>query len=225
MSPLIREMAGYLPDAEKYMWFDLGVLPTDEMKFVVDGDELTLLPFKEIMICCIDSDGDKCGLALLTGADSVAAAGFVFKGNSFHEVNAFAYMVTPDGLMLLPAREGRPEPRREDCLSVLCTVKYMQDQLGRKSLEAHRPVIKKGFVNDKRRRKGKKPLFDWHTVTIEPAAPKADPQGGHHASPRKHDRRGHWRTMRSGKKAWVKNCVVGSAALGVVFKDYKVAAL
>jgi hypothetical protein len=28
--------------------------------------------------------------------------------------------------------------------------------------------------------------------------------------------------MKSGKKVWVKNCEVGSKALGAVFKDYKI---
>ena len=42
----------------------------------------------------------------------------------------------------------------------------------------------------------------------------------HHASPRQHERRGHWRTYRSGKRVWVKNCVVGDPSLGHVKHAY-----
>ena len=48
-------------------------------------------------------------------------------------------------------------------------------------------------------------------------------QGGTHASPRQHERRGHWRTYRSGKRVWVKNCVVGDPSLGHVKHAYVVA--
>lgn len=34
--------------------------------------------------------------------------------------------------------------------------------------------------------------------------------------------RGHWRIHPSGKKVWVKECKVGNAAHGAVFKDYKI---
>ena len=60
------------------------------------------------------------------------------------------------------------------------------------------------------------------TVVIEPTKPKGDAQGGTHASPRWHERRGHWRTMKkTGKKVWVKNCEVGDKTIGAVFHDYK----
>ncbi|MDO4705733.1 MAG: hypothetical protein Q4A98_05945 [Comamonadaceae bacterium] len=70
--------------------------------------------------------------------------------------------------------------------------------------------------------KGKPPLrYSWHTVTLEASAPKTPHQGGTHASPRAHDRRGHWRNLPSGKQVWVKACRVGNATLGSVFKDYR----
>ena len=56
-------------------------------------------------------------------------------------------------------------------------------------------------------------MFDWHTVTIAPTAAKSGHKGGTHASPRLHDRRGHWRTIKaSGKRVWVRHCKVGDAA-------------
>jgi len=70
-----------------------------------------------------------------------------------------------------------------------------------------------------------KRLFDWTTVTVRPpaVAPKKGPQGGTHASPRQHDRRGHMRTYKSGKQVWIKQMRVGKAKDGMVFHDYKVA--
>ena len=77
-------------------------------------------------------------------------------------------------------------------------------------------------MNRKRMMKGKRPLFVWHTVTIGPRPEPQGSKGGTHASPRLHDRRGHWRTTASGKRVWVRDCKVGDASKGVVFKDYKI---
>jgi hypothetical protein len=216
-------MVGYTPEAETFMWFDLGKLPTEEVRFLVDGEVLTHIPFHKVIVCCIDSDGDRCMLTLIGGNGLVAAAGFVLSLTSYEMVNAFAYMDTPEGLRLLPATEGNAPPQREQCYSVLCTIKHFLDLLGQKAVEAHQPRPKRSLINDKRKAKGKLPsMFDWHTVIIEPPATKADSQGGHHASPRQHDRRGHWRKHPAGRQVWVKPCKVGDASKGVIFKDYKV---
>lgn len=74
--------------------------------------------------------------------------------------------------------------------------------------------------NAKRIRQGKKPMFDWHTVVIEPPRQKLPDQGGTHAPPRLHDVRGHW-VNRNGKRFWRKAHQRGDASLGVVFHDYK----
>jgi hypothetical protein len=76
--------------------------------------------------------------------------------------------------------------------------------------------------NAKRIRKGKSPLFEWRTVTLErkrhglPSAPK----GGTHASPRLHQRRGHWSVSKLGKKYWRRETVVGNPDNGMLFHDY-----
>lgn len=67
-----------------------------------------------------------------------------------------------------------------------------------------------------------KSAYDWRTVVIEPKPLPGPDLGGTHASPRQHDRRGHYRKLRSGKQVWVKSCKVGKASDGVVFKDYVV---
>jgi hypothetical protein len=225
MTPLVKEMVGYTPEAETFMWFDIGKLPTEEMRFLVDGETLTHIPFHKVIVCCIDSDGDKCMLTLIGGNGSVAAAGFVLSPTSYEMVNAFAYMDTPEGLRLLPATESDAPPSREQCYSVLCTIKHFLDLLGQKAVDVYQPSSKRSLINDKRKAKGKLPLlYDWHTIVIEPSQAKQEHQGGTHASPRRHQARGHWRTYKSGKRGWVKECWRGNASKGTVFKDYELKA-
>lgn len=112
----------------------------------------------------------------------------------------------------------------EDKMSLILTVLHASLMNAVISIpqQAHIATPVSGTVNAKRVRNGKKPLFTWTTVTITPPKPHAPPQGGHHASPRLHDRRGHYRTYKSGKRVWIKNCKVGKAADGIGFHDYKV---
>jgi hypothetical protein len=85
---------------------------------------------------------------------------------------------------------------------------------------AYVPTVAKTFTNQRKIAQGKTPSYDWHTVVIEAVQPKGKPQGGTHASPRLHDRRGHLRRLRSGKNVWVKPCKVGDPTKGIVWKDY-----
>lgn len=88
------------------------------------------------------------------------------------------------------------------------------------TLEYHIPTANP--ANAKRIKKGKTPLYEWRTVALErkvselPAAPK----GGTHASPRLHQRRGHWATSKLGKKFWRREAVVGNPENGMIFHDY-----
>ncbi len=78
-------------------------------------------------------------------------------------------------------------------------------------------------ANAKRLAKGKKPLYDWHTVTIGPTKPTPESKGGTGAEKRPHDRRGCWHTIKkTGKKYWVNACRVNKHKEGFVFKDYVV---
>ena len=76
-------------------------------------------------------------------------------------------------------------------------------------------------VNEKKMRKGKKPLIEFRLISV--TAQKRDlpsiPQGTH-ASPRQHWRRGHWRTYKSGIRAWVEPMLVGDEKNGKIVKDY-----
>lgn len=85
-------------------------------------------------------------------------------------------------------------------------------------------IPKASKSNAKRAAKGKALMYDWTTVIIQPHPPKSEPRGGHHASPRRHQVRGHWATSCKGKKFWRRDHQKGDASLGTVFHDYVVKA-
>lgn len=91
-----------------------------------------------------------------------------------------------------------------------------------KRVEVYVPSVKDTFTNRRKIAQKKRPTYDWKTVYIEPVAPKAEPKGGTHASPRLHDRRGHLRRLKTGKNVWVKPHKVGDASKGIVFHDYAI---
>lgn len=77
-------------------------------------------------------------------------------------------------------------------------------------------------INAKRVKRGKLPLFGYSKVTVDMGgrAPKGDHQGGTHASPRKHWRRGHIRRLGSSKEIFIQPMIVGSH--GFVDHEYRV---
>ena len=82
------------------------------------------------------------------------------------------------------------------------------------------------FLNKKRAKAGKVPLFSYwtlHISTSEQRSPKYSsvvPSG--RSAPRLHLRRGHIRRLPSGATTWVQSCMVGERRRGVVSKDYHV---
>jgi hypothetical protein len=66
--------------------------------------------------------------------------------------------------------------------------------------------------------------WTYRILDVKPRSSSQESQGGTHASPRWHQRRGHWRHMKSGKHVWVSQCEVGDKARGGVIKDYRVTA-
>jgi hypothetical protein len=70
----------------------------------------------------------------------------------------------------------------------------------------------------------KPPLMEYRVVEIDITKPSTVPrphQGGHHASPRTHLRRGHWSVSKLGKRYWRSASVI-KGDKGVVVKDYSV---
>jgi hypothetical protein len=89
---------------------------------------------------------------------------------------------------------------------------------------SHEPIEKiNPAVNARRVRDGKLPLYETHRLVINAGKQSSisGVSGSSHASPRQHLRRGHIRRLPSGN-IWVNSCVVGSAELGVVKKEYAI---
>lgn len=72
-----------------------------------------------------------------------------------------------------------------------------------------------------RSKRGKAPLFSYWTLQLNGKSERGDDQGGTHASPRVHLRRGHPRQFAPGKWTWVQAHAVGNKAAGMVHKDYR----
>jgi hypothetical protein len=85
---------------------------------------------------------------------------------------------------------------------------------------AYTAIDNKPFLNQKRRAKDKPPIYDWVTIELKPSTPKREHQGGTHASPARHERRGHFRKYSSGKVSWVKPTWVGNIERGMIVHDY-----
>jgi hypothetical protein len=78
--------------------------------------------------------------------------------------------------------------------------------------------------NKMRRTMGKAPLFTYKVLTIGKPKQKSKHQGGTHASPRSHMRRGCYRTSKNGVRHWVQPCMIKGETDGFVHKDYNVVA-
>jgi hypothetical protein len=219
MTPLISEFAKITADAETWHWFDTGNAP--EIVEAAFDAELFALPYPRTAFVGVDTDGSKFCVALIAGENHVSVAGRYDTGSFAAYIEPFSYLNTDEGLRIYGGNGKEPPPRAHYMPVIALITRFVQSL--RKPAIAYVPTAKKSLINSTRATKGKGPiLFDWHTVSIAPAQIKREHQGGSHASPRLHDRRGHWRSLRSGKQVWVKNCKVGDASKGVVFKDYKV---
>jgi hypothetical protein len=88
-------------------------------------------------------------------------------------------------------------------------------------------LIQKGLpplVAQRRARKGKLPIYETKILTVntEKDAENGNSNGGSHASPRTHLRRGHIRRIDDNRRIWVNACVVGKSGKGIIDKQYVV---
>ena len=76
-------------------------------------------------------------------------------------------------------------------------------------------------INAKRLKKNKSLIFSWSTIELKSFIQiKREPQGGTHASPARHKRRGHLRKKRDGSFTWIPEMWVGSIENGLIVHDY-----
>lgn len=218
MTPLICELVKYAPEPESAMWFDVGEMARmDAVR--VPADLLFNLPFSRTAIAAVDGTGIKFSLWLMEGESSLTIGGYTMPEGKIRYITPIAVMVVDGELKYYMKGKQVPDNDVKSIIRMViaCLLKIQSMDT------VYQPSVQQTPINAKRKRKGKQPLFSWHTIKIEQKTAKNEPQGGTHASPRLHDRRGHWRTYPSGKRGWVKACKVGDASRGVVFKDYQVA--
>lgn len=230
MTPLIQQMVAINPDrAVEQHWFDMSAAYKHEMD--VRAEVLARpLPFpKAALVCAYDSKRvllfvirtSSTGTTFVVGAqwddDHVKN-----KTQKVAEIPGFSFRVD-DGQIHVRHNDGSPfDYRTSPATGVLAFVAAFLESLETTPAVGYLPAKRANWA--KRVRQGKAPTYDWTTITIEPAKPKGEDLGGTHASPRWHERRGHWRLIKkTGKRVWVKNCEVGDKALGAVFHDYKIA--
>ena len=214
MTPLIQKAVRFSPEPESAMWFDVGQMPASQEQSI-PADTVMHLPFPRTGIAGLDSTGKDFCLWLVQGEGSVTVSGGSMWHKSYFE--PYAYVQHDEGISLY--RKNK-EVTYDELMPVHRMVVATLNKLVNAST-GYKATPKNTFINKKRKAKGKPAIsFDWTTVEIGPKQEKAVSQGGTHASPRLHDRRGHWRNL-SGKQVWVKSCKVGDASLGVVFHDYK----
>lgn len=236
MTPLIAEMVGVIPKiAADMVWFDINEIwqpPRQPYSHNMAIKELQQpLPFVKCAVTFVDQAGAKvvvivseairkdtqekglamAAVALFNGEISAYAPFFCnpFKDNGGAGITIF-----------FDDKKHDTDPRMEEAAKVaLVATSHWLNMLNKEPITSYRPQPRSNHA--KRLRQGKKPMFDWHTVVLEPRSKQEGVSlGGTHSSPRLHDVRGHW-VVRNNKRFWRKPHKRGDASLGVVFKDYK----
>ena len=219
MTPLVREFVAMHPHkAVDHLWFDMSDLHQHMQS--IDSTILSRpLPYPRVALVCA-YEGRRLLLFVVREGDITGVVGVHTDGKAVEDIPAFFYVVDDEGVKIRH-KDGSPFDRRTSPATGACAfIARFLDVLDTTPAVGYQPVRRANWA--KKLRQGKPPTYDWTTVTIEPPAPKAAPQGGTHAPPRWHERRGHWRTTKTGKRVWIRNCEVGDKTRGAVFHDYKI---
>jgi hypothetical protein len=218
MTPLVKEMVKLVSvadlDPTEMSWFDV----TGAIKEYIGCDQRKYLlhpaPYPNMMLCGRTTTGDFM-VSVMANPESTIVTGWIMKPDGYKVLGSF----------LFAEHNGEPKvgdvdkPIDPEDRSIMCAIVAMFYASLDTKVQAYVPTPHQANVS--RAKRGLKPLYDWHTVVIEPPKPTQEHQGGTHASPRRHQARGHWRTYASGKRGWVKECWRGDASKGTVFKDYQ----
>lgn len=121
--------------------------------------------------------------------------------------------------------DGDPD-NVHDFLHIICQVMHMVASLLNNKQVTIDITPAPAKLNKKRAKRGKPPIFEYRTlkINVDAIATRTAHQGGTHASPRIHLRRGHIRRYKSGKEIWINAFTVGSKDRGIIHKDYKIIA-
>lgn len=231
MTPLIKRTMSFMADAGfdpvELHWFDATGCIKDKTEQDQNPLHTMRPPFEKCMVCFegMSTKQERMEMFMTTvGMDPEEGIVLsLWRGRVGQRPIASPIMVyvVDGGLVRYGPADENEKIEAADAQMILAFVSAWLMSLSQRT-DAYRPVIKPTFTNRRKIAAGKAPTYDWHTITIEPTAPKNGHQGGTHASPRLHDRRGHLRRLRSGKNVWVSPCKVGDASKGAVFKDYRI---
>lgn len=230
-TPLLRETIHLITEADidptEFQWFDISKMPSDnlvenhwlknyrppfEKCIVVHRGKSKNHPSYDLMMMIVGDDPEEGVVVNMWKGPT---------GKMPRALPSMVYIVEDDTVKYGPTQAETNMSQEE--ASVILGVVAAWFQTMAEGSQCHQPSIRKTFTNLRKIKQGKAPTYDWTTVTIGPKAARSEHQGGTHASPRLHDRRGHLRRLRSGKNVWVKSCKVGKVELGTVFHDYEVA--
>ena len=225
MTPLITEMVRLLGDmASESTWFDMDDVDVVSHKDSAEALKFTPLPFDRCSVVGHNPDGHKIMLTMHQKGDILVMNAHLILANSYKSMPPFSLYWHEGERKRLPDEIAKTEAT-DDEINLVCQAAGRFLSVLNTLNTAYQPTAKANSLTNKRRiAHGKPPLiYDWHTVKLVPnVAIKAEPQGGTHATPRRHQCRGHWRNCKSGKRVWVKDCWKGDASKGTVFKDYEV---
>ena len=231
MTPLIRETIKLTFDGgidpTDMQWFDLSGYVTDRTYAATEPLMKLRPPFEKNIVVWrgrtkTHESYDTIFMVVGTNPEEGIIVS-MWKGPTNRMPTKFPPMVyVVDGEMLRygPIDDGAELPK-DLAETMLAFCGNWLESLSR-TAKAYKPITKPTFTNKRKQAKGKMPSYDWTTVIIEPSAERSQHQGGTHASPRLHDRRGHLRRLSTGKTCWVKAHKVGDASKGVLFHDYKI---
>lgn len=221
MTPLIKEMVKMVSvanlDPTQMQWFDV----TGVSKTHPDAEPKKYLlhpaPYKNMMLCGRTAKGDYM-LSVLAEPTATIVTGWIMKPTGYKSMGSFLF-AEHNGEPKVGEVDKPIDPKDQSMMVSIVAMFYASLDM---KVQAYVPTAKDTFTNRRKIKEGKLPTYDWHTIEIEPPKPKNEYQGGTHATPRRHQVRGYWRTYKSGKRGWVKECWKGDATKGTVFKDYVV---
>lgn len=233
-TPLIREavaaLAEFEVDPASFHWFDISQVrgfPSSEASTKLLQEARP--PFNQCMVVdfvSIASGNNHTLMMAVNGDDPKQGIYFIPLSATAHgRLSDMHFYAVDDAGDIVCARENSKQlADRKVVAPYLALLATWYAALAAKPVESYIPVVRDDAASKKRVRKGKAPLYEWRTVVVGGPKTVLEPQGGTHAPPRLHDRRGHQRRLRSGKVVWVRPCKVGNAARGMVFHDYEVRA-
>ena len=244
MTPLVAEMAALIPDiAADMVWFDMhekwnSIREDYDHTLTIEGFQ-NPLPFPFCGIVMFDEFDNRVAIGVQevdqpprADGTTLEHKGWVIqalakgKGTVNNYPRFFCDPKEQDiesGISILFEDKRHYDDERviQSAKASLVAISFWLKHLNKEAVPTYRAAVKSNHA--KRLRQGKKPLFEWTTVVLEPRRTKSASLGGTHATPRLHDVRGHW-VMRGNKRFWRKPHKRGDASRGVIFKDYRITA-